>query len=125
MKMSEAILQELRFLLVSAAFGIFGGLAYDGLRIFRRLVRHGVWWVALEDLLFCMAASLAVFAMVFMENDGSVRFFSLCGLLLGGVLYYISVSRYLVSFAVWLIRFPFRFLASAVKKILAKIRKIR
>ena len=89
--MSEAILQELRFLLVSAAFGIFGGLAYDGLRIFRRLVRHGVWWVALEDLLFCMAASLAVFAMVFMENDGSVRFFFLLRTAAGrGALLYIS-----------------------------------
>ena len=125
MKMSGPILHELRFLLVSAAFGVFAGLAYDLLRVFRRLVRHGVWWVALEDICYCLLASMAFFAVIFSENDGSFRFFSLCGLALGGGLYYLSVSRYLVGFAVRAIRFPFRLLAFGAKKILAQIRKIR
>ena len=65
--------------------------------------------------------------MIFAENDGTVRFFSLGSLIVGVILYYISVSPYLVRFFVWLIGFPFRFFARIVKKIkkiLAKHRKV-
>lgn len=124
--MSEAILQEIRLFLISAMFGILLGMFYDLLRIFRRLVKHGVWWVAIEDLLFFLCASLLVFSMIFAENDGTIRFFSMGSLLAGTFLYYISVSQYLVCFFVWLIRIPVRFLVCIVKKfkkILAKSKK--
>ena len=65
--------------------------------------------------------------MIFAENDGTVRFFSLGSLIVGVILYYISVSSYLVRFFVWLIGFPFRFIARIVKKfekILAKHREV-
>lgn len=107
---------EVRLFLISAAFGIALSMAYDVLRIFRRLVRHGVWWVALEDLLFFFSVSLLVFSMIFAENDGTIRFFSLGSLVLGTFLYYQSVSRYLVRFFVWLIGFPFRFLSAAARR---------
>lgn len=125
--MSPAIIQEVRLFLISAAFGILLGIAYDALRIFRRLRIHGVWWVAVEDLLYFFCASLLVFSMIFAENDGTVRFFSLGSLVAGAVLYYISVSPYLVRFFVWLIGFPFRIFARIVKKfeiMLAKHRKV-
>ncbi len=115
--MSPAIIQEIRLFLISAAFGILLGIAYDVFRIFRRLWIHGVWWVAAEDLLYFFCASLLVFSMIFAENDGTVRFFSLGSLIVGVILYYISVSPYLVRFFVWLIGFPFRFFARIVKKI--------
>lgn len=125
--MSPAIIQEVRLFLISAAFGILLGIAYDALRIFRRLWIHGVWWVAVEDLLYFFCASLLVFSMIFAENDGTVRFFSLGSLAAGVILYYISVSPYLVRFFVWLIGFPFRIFARIVKKfkiMLAKHRKV-
>lgn len=115
--MSESVVQELRFFLISAASGILLGLVYDIFRIFRRLVSHGVWWVAVEDLLFFLFATLLVFSMIFAENDGSIRLFSMGSLIAGIVLYYISASQYLVRLSVWLIGFPFCILKKTVKKL--------
>ena len=115
--MSPAIIQEIRLFLISAAFGILLGIAYDVLRFFRTLWIPGGWWVAPEDLVYFFFASLLVFSMIFSANDGTVRFFSLGSLIVGVILYYISVSPYLVRFFVWLIGFPFRFFARIVKKI--------
>ncbi len=62
-------------------------LLYDGLRLFRHLVRHGTALVALEDLCYWTVYSLLLFRMMYLENDGMIRGFALLAVLLGMLLY--------------------------------------
>ena len=50
--MNEDIMAELYFLLHSFGMGVLIMILYDVLRIFRKLVAHSVFALALEDLIY-------------------------------------------------------------------------
>ena len=75
MTVSENIFHELDFFAVSFALGILLVLVYDCLRIFRRLVRHGVVWISLEDLCYWIFTAFVVFAMLYQKRRRDPRVF--------------------------------------------------
>jgi spore cortex biosynthesis protein YabQ len=96
--MSKAINQELLFFLSSILTGVLIALLYDIIRIIRRLVKHGSFWVALEDTVYWIGSALVVFIMMYEKNDGAIRGFSIAGIILGMIVYNGSVSRILVRY---------------------------
>ncbi len=99
---SESIFHELDFFAVSFLLGILLVLAYDCLRIFRRIFRHGVVWISLEDLAYWIVAAFVIFAMLYQKNEGLIRGFAIGGIVLGMLLYNRFISRYTVS---WMVLF--------------------
>lgn len=95
---SENIFQELDFFAVSFVLGILLVLAYDCLRIFRRLIRHGAAWISLEDLCYWIVTAFVIFAMLYKKNDGLIRGFSIGGIVIGMLLYNQFISRYTVRY---------------------------
>lgn len=110
---SENIFHELDFFAVSFLLGILLVLAYDCLRIFRRIVRHGTIWISLEDLCYWVVTAFMIFAMLYQKNDGLIRGFSIGGIVLGMLLYNQFISRYTV-----------RYIARFLKKIIYIIKKV-
>lgn len=115
--MNPAITTELQFFLLSILWGGILLLAYDVLRIFRRLVKHGVIFVAVEDLIFWVIASLFLFIMIFQNNNGIIRGFSIMGMLIGMVLYHFSISEWLVKKLTQLIRLLFSPVKAGIRQI--------
>lgn len=70
---------------------------YDLLRIFRRVVPHGVWAVSVEDVLYWIGTALLVFQLLYQENDGAVRGYALFAVAVGMLLYHQTVSGFLVN----------------------------
>lgn len=54
-------------------------LAYEVLRIFRRIIPHRLWVIQLEDLLFWIAAGIFIFVQMFRTSYGAVRWYFVCG----------------------------------------------
>ncbi|MBP1753801.1 MAG: hypothetical protein H6Q59_199 [Firmicutes bacterium] len=102
--MNPSITIELQFFLISVLWGGILLVVYDALRIIRRLIRHGAFLIAIEDLIYWLAASLFIFAMIFQKNNGIIRGFSVIGMLLGSILYHFAVSEELVKIVTKLIR---------------------
>lgn len=73
------------------------GLFYDGLRLFRRTVRHRKLWVQLEDGLFWLLAVFFVFGVLLRVNAGEMRVFALLGLFGGMGLYFLVLSRFMLA----------------------------
>lgn len=71
-------------------------LIYDAIRIFRRVVPHGVFAVALEDVLYWAGTALLVFELLYRENDGAVRGYALFAVAAGMLIYHQTVSGWLV-----------------------------
>ena len=65
--MSEGILFELQFFSRAFILGVLMMIAYDGVRIFRRIIPHGVAAVALEDLLYWLVCGVCIFRMLYLE----------------------------------------------------------
>ena len=97
MTVSESISNEAVFLGISACVGAGLFFLYDILRIFRRIKKHGVILVGVEDLIYWLICTVVVFLMIYQENDGMVRGFALGGILAGMIVYYFLLSRYVIK----------------------------
>lgn len=131
MTASQAIGQEAGALLVSVLLGAGLFFLYDILRIFRRIVVHGNFWIGVEDFFYWLICTAAVFVMLYRENDGMVRGFVLGGVAVGMAAYYLLLSRIVIrlNVLVWktllgVVGKILRFFTSPVLKIGNKIWKI-
>ena len=95
--MSQSIIDEVTFLLHSFLMGILITFVYDGFIIMRRLIRHNLFLISVEDLIFWIACALGVFYMLYEENNGILRWFAVFGAALGMAAYKKSVSPFLVK----------------------------
>lgn len=95
--MSPGILKELQFFGLAVLRGIWILVIYDLIRIFRRIVPHGIWAVALEDVLYWIGTAFLVFQLLYRENDGAVRGYALFAVAVGMLLYHQTISGWLVS----------------------------
>ena len=95
--MSQDILVELNFLLHSFLLGIAVTAVYDVFLILRRLVKHSLLLISLEDLLFWIGCAIGVFMMLYEENNGILRWFAVLGAAIGMILYKVSISEFIVN----------------------------
>ncbi len=98
MQVSEAIGRELGILGASVLLGAVLFFCYDILRVFRRVFPRGAVWVSIEDMLYWLLFTAAVFLMLYQADDGMVRGFSLGGICVGAGVYYLVLGRYFVRF---------------------------
>lgn len=103
MQVSEGIFQETNILLSAMATGALLFFVYDLLRILRRLVPHGTLWVAVEDVLFWLGSAVVIFVMLYQQADGSLRGFSIGGVVIGMLLYAFLLSPFIVKGSVFLL----------------------
>lgn len=101
--MSPDIIRETEFLLCSVFLGAAITFVYDWIRIFRRLIKHGNFFVSFEDFLFWIFCSIAAFAMLYKENNGVIRWFAVIGATGGMFFYKLLISRYFVEVMVMLL----------------------
>ncbi len=95
--MSQNIVNEITFLLHSFIMGIIITFVYDGFLILRRLIRHGMFLISLEDMIFWIACAIGVFYMLYEENNGILRWFAVFGAALGMIVYKMSISCLIVN----------------------------
>ena len=62
------------------------GAVYRVLTVFRRLVRHNGFFVAVEDVLYWFMSAFLMFAVILIANDGAARWFSIAGMIVGMVI---------------------------------------
>jgi len=89
--MSREIVQELTFFVHSVLMGLIITFVYDWIRVLRRLFRHGKVLISLEDIIFWLVCGLAVFYMLYRENNGTLRWFAVVGATVGMVFYKLIV----------------------------------
>ncbi|WP_164690039.1 spore cortex biosynthesis protein YabQ [Luxibacter massiliensis] len=93
------------FIFVYAALsGIVVLLSYQALRVFRRLIRHHIVLINLEDFLYWVAVSIYLFWQMYKTTYGSIRWFFVLGVVCG------------ILFS--------NFILSAAKKLFRKIKKV-
>ena len=96
--MSESIIKEVEFLGYSLLSGVLILILYDILRIFRRVIIHSAGAIGFEDFVYWMLVTFLIFSMMFRENNGAIRWFSVLGIFLGMVLYNMTISLFFVKY---------------------------
>ncbi len=121
---SGTITQEGGLLLLSFGVGILLMLSYDVLRIFRQVVAHGPILLGVEDVIYWLSCALLIFAMLYQENDGLLRWFVLAGIALGMMAenhflspYIVKLISFIIKKIIWIFSRPFKAAAGKAKKI--------
>ena len=86
-KVIGGVTGELLFFARSFLLGFLLRLGYEPLILVRKLFRHPKLLVDVQDILFWTAGSCLMFGLLFRENNGTPRLFSLVGILTGMILY--------------------------------------
>ncbi|MCD7761832.1 MAG: spore cortex biosynthesis protein YabQ [Lachnospiraceae bacterium] len=91
--MSSVIRQETAVFLCSVLHGAALSILYDLLRALRRSIRHSLVALSLEDFFYWLLAGILTFHLVFWELGGVIRGYAFVGMLIGFLLYHITLSR--------------------------------
>lgn len=95
--MSESIVREFCFFLISIFYGMTIFFLYDCIRIVRRIIPHVGCLVGLEDIIFWVISGIFMFQMMYRQNNGIIRGFVIVGVSIGMVIYLHMFSRFLVN----------------------------
>ena len=95
--MSQGIVQEVTFFLHSILMGLIITFAYDWILIFRKLFRHGKFWMSVEDFIYWFVCGISVFYMLYRENNGVLRWFAVVGAAIGMIFYKLTIRNRFVS----------------------------
>jgi hypothetical protein len=96
--MSQNIINEAYFFGCCVLTGITVIFMYDVLRIFRRIIIHGVIAIGIEDLIYWVGSSFFVFHIIYIRNDGVLRGFAILAIVLGMLMYNLTISNLLVKY---------------------------
>lgn len=124
--MNQEIAVELHFFGYCILWGGLVLLAYDLLRVIRRLIKHGTFWLALEDLIFWIITGVFIFTMIYKQNNGIIRGFAIMGMTIGMLLYNGIIKDHLVNIIVKGIRIlmkPFAIVIQAIRKVIVFVYK--
>lgn len=69
------------------------GLLYDVCRVFAKEFRFARFQTLIVDLCYWLAAAVIVFKLLYTGNHGDLRIYVFIGLLVGGWLYFVLLSR--------------------------------
>lgn len=98
--------------------GVALGLVYDGMRTLRRSLKLAAL-AFLLDLLFWVGTAASLFALTLLSDDGQVRIFHIAAVALGGGLYFLTLSKLILPFLLWLadrIRALFRLFTAPIRR---------
>ena len=93
----QTTLTQISELLATVYSGLFIGLVYEALRLLRRVFQAGKWLTALFDILFWIIAAVVAALALFVINGGDLRLYSVCGFLLGALMFIFGVSPLLTA----------------------------
>ncbi len=96
--------------------GILIGFLFDIFRILRKSFQTSDIITYVEDVLFWILTGILTLYFIFYFNNGEIRLYIFLGILLGILLYMITISSYIIKFFVYVI--------NTIKKVIMKIEKI-
>ena len=89
---------EVTIFFKSIIFGMGIGLLLDCFRIIRKLVPHNDILVIMQDGLFSMFTFLYIFMIIYVVNQGQIRLYILLGIILSNIVYFLTISKYIIKF---------------------------
>lgn len=76
---------EISIFLQSVLAGSMVTLTYCTIRVFRRIVKHNLFFVSLEDFFFWFGIAIYLFWEIYRTSNGSIRWYFVLGVVFGGI----------------------------------------
>lgn len=103
--LENAVAQQTIIFCNSLLLGAVFGVLYDGFRIFRLCLPSGRVFLTIQDILYFCICGVWSFLFLMQETLGEIRGFCLLGIILGAVLYHVTLGVLVMKCASPIIRF--------------------
>lgn len=111
--MDNLAISQAHVFLIFIINGMIIAFIFDIFRIFRKSFQTPDLVTYIEDIIFWFITCVLLAYSIYTYNNGEVRLFMFIGLIIGAILYILTISKYVIKFSVKIINF--------LKKIIYKI----
>ena len=101
--MNSEIISQMQYFAIYILCGIFIGILFDIFRILRKSFKTPDFVTYIEDAIFGIITGIFLIFIIFIFNNGELRFYIFLALLLGNVLYLSTISKYFIKINVKII----------------------
>ena len=99
------VVTEVYIFLYSVLSGMLIAFIYDIFRIKRKVVKTGVFFLYLEDILFWIIAVIVMFVLIYYGNEGEIRGYIYMGAIAGIAIYMLLLSKIVILCSVAVLNF--------------------
>ena len=103
--MDNLAISQAHVFLIFIINGIIIAFIFDIFRIFRKSFKTPDWVTYIEDIIFWFITCVLLAYSIYTYNNGEIRLFIFIGLIIGAILYILTISKYIIKFSVKIIRF--------------------
>lgn len=118
-----SIYNQLLNLFLFIVTGITIGILFDIFRIIRRSFKTPDFITYIEDIIFWILTGFILLFTIFTFNDGEIRIYIFIGLILGLIVYLLTLSKYFIKVSVSIICFIKKIIYYPIHVIYTFIRK--
>ncbi len=93
--MMHGIEKELSGFLQAVLAGNMAYLIYSVLRVVRRIVKHNLFFVSLEDAMYWIGMGVYLFVQIYKTSNGTIRWYFVLGVFIGGIATHYIISKIL------------------------------
>ena len=90
--------KELSVFLQAVLAGNLVYLVYSAIRVVRRIIKHNLFFVSLEDLIFWIGTGIYLFAKIYQTSNGSIRWYFVIGVLVGRILTHLIIYKFIKKY---------------------------
>ena len=101
--MNNFVTSQINIFLIFILNGIIIALIFDAFRILRKIFKTPDWVTYLEDIIFWIISCVIIAFSIYTYNNGEIRLYMFIGLLIGAILYIITISKYVIKIFVFII----------------------
>ena len=95
---------QVKLFLFTVGIGAFLGLICDIFRIFRKIFKHTNLITNIEDAIYWLFVTFVMFYLMLNKNYAEIRFFTIIGTFTGMILYFATISRFIIITGVFVIK---------------------
>lgn len=124
MNLDNTIAMQLYSLLIFTISGVAIGIFFDIFRILRRTFKTPDIITYIEDTIFWICTGIFFLFLLFKFNNGQIRNYVIIGIIMGVVIYILTISKYFIKINVNIINFIKKILLYPIKLICTILSKI-
>lgn len=87
------IREEVMIFFLAVLAGMIVRFAYRVLHCLRKIVRHSLFVIEAEDVLFWIGTAIYLFVQIYHTSDGSVRWYFVLGVVLGVIISSVFIAQ--------------------------------
>ena len=104
--------------------GVFIGLLFDFFRILRKSFKTNNLITYIEDIIFWIISGISIIFSMHKFSGGTLRIFMFLGLMLGIIMYLLTLSNIIISFFVSIITLCIKIIKKIIKVIIKPLKSL-